>query len=161
MKDQRSRLISRCFAIKNKLGLSDEVFADLKVQLTGMDSIKKMDSIRLRAFVAGLDRLSPREHEERPASQRRLSAGQRGKILRLGLGVLHWTADQVNGFLEKQTGKSNIDWLSAREAWNVTEALCAIIERRKDNGQEGYSSATRHKSRVSQAAEPGEHVPVS
>jgi len=143
---ERNKLIAKAFAIKKRLGLSDQIFTDLKVQFTGKDSIKNMDDIHLRAFVAGMNRLQPRQDQGRPAVSRRLSQQQSAKIIKLAIYVLLWSIDQLNGFLQRQTGKNNLQWLTAREAWEVTEALSAIIEREKDVA--GYSKETRHCKKV-------------
>lgn len=140
-------MIAKAHAIKRSLGMSDDDFSLVKQSATGVASITLMDDLHLRAFVSAIERIQDKDHTK-PAVQRRLSAGQRSKILRLGLGVLHWSPDQINAFLKKQTGKENIDWLSAKEAWNVVEALCAMSERNVRHGKNsGYDGTARHKSK--------------
>jgi hypothetical protein len=146
MPADRNKLIAKAFAIKKRLGLTDEVFADLKIQITGIASIKTMDHVHLRAFVAGLDRMQPNQSDGQPADARRLNVGQYKKIIKLSIYILQWNNEQLKSFIAKQTGKSSISWLTAKEAYNVTEALSAMIERRQDGSASEYTGQTRHRS---------------
>ena len=150
-KSLRNKLISKAFALKKQLALSDSEFNALKNTATQVSSIRLMDNTHLRAFVSELEKLLPQNDIAKPATMRRLSSGQRAKILRLWLGVLQRRPLDLNSFLAKMTGKLDLRWLTASEAYNVIEAISAIIERRKYETDargypigDDYDARTRH-----------------
>ena len=140
----RKRLISRAHVLKAQIGLTDDDFEQLKKSTTGVPSLRLMDLAHLRAFVAAIERLQ--SSKELPAAARRLSDGQYRKIIKLGKYILRWTDQQIDAFIERETGKKNLKWLTAREAYNVTEALSSIIERSNSHAVKArYSDQSRRR----------------
>jgi hypothetical protein len=144
IEQQRKRLIGRAYALKSQMAMSDDDFEQLKKDSTGVISIRLMDLMHLKAFVAAIARLQT--SKELPATVRRLSDGQYRKIIKLAKYILKWNDAQLMKFIEGKAGKRNISWLTAREAYNITEALSAMIERSTSNGVKSkYKNTTRHR----------------
>lgn len=143
---ERKKLIARSYVIKSQIGMSDADFSRLKKEATGVPHLRLMDSTHLRAFVAAMARLA--NSPEAPASTRRLSDGQYRKIIKLARYILCWTDKQLDSFVEKETGKHSLKWLTSREAFNLTEALSAIIERSSSHAiRSRYQASTRHRKK--------------
>lgn len=139
----RKKLMARAHVLKAQIGMSDADFDRLKTEETGIGHLRLMDLVHLRAFVAAMDRLS--SSPEAPAATRRLSDGQYRKIIKLSRYILCWSDKQTDSFIEKETGKHSLKWLTAREAFNLTEALSAIIERSSSHAVKArYRTSTRH-----------------
>lgn len=141
--EARKKLMARAYVVKAQLGMSDADFNRLKVETTGYAHLRLMDRLHLRAFLAALDRLA--NDAATPAVSRRLSDGQYRKIIKLARYILRWSDSQISAFIEKETGKQNLKWLTAREAYNLTEALSAIIERSTSHAVKSrYRTDARH-----------------
>jgi len=139
-KSRRQKLISKAHVLKSQLGLDDSEFDQLKHDVTGLSSIRKMDMAHLSRFVARLEKLIPRADQDEPAQCRRLSPAQCRKILKLGLDVLNLQPVQINSFLYRMVGKKKIDWLTASEACKVIEGMIAINKRKREHGDENAST---------------------
>jgi len=114
----------RIFGMARNLGMDDELLHDAVFSVTGEAHISKLTVDQAAKVIQSLVGMS---EKPRPG---RLSPEARRKILALGY-ALGWQPKQVNGMCRRVTNVASIEWLTPRDAWKVTEAMKAMVERQK------------------------------
>lgn len=118
----------RIFAMARELDLDNDVLHDLVAGATGEAHISKLTIDQAGKVIEALIRMA---ENPRPG---RLTPGQRKKILKLG-HLMGWHWRQIDGMCRRVVKVASLDWLTPQDAWKVTEAMKAMVERRGFGGE--------------------------
>lgn len=119
----RNAKIAALHAIKRHQGLSDDVYRDKLERITGKRSAKDLTDAEL---VKALDGFHGKQNQNRTYTAKPKALW----IAAYNLGELEDGTDAaLDSFVERQTGKPRLSFLTAAEANSVTEALKAICGR--------------------------------
>lgn len=128
---ERKRLYARLHMLKASAGLADGEYRARLVELTGKDSVTKMDDVELEAAVQSFDRAARAAKN----SRRRADTPHARKARALWVSLYHLgevddpAERALAKFVERQHGVSDLRFLPGREAAPVIEGLKAWCER--------------------------------
>lgn len=122
-------------AKSKELNLSDTTLYDIVHRETGKTSIRKLTNSEIERVCKALSML--KKSQKKPDNH--ITGKQRWLILKLE-EELGWKDNpkRLRSFMEKYCRKSNINWLTNREASNLIEGLKGMQQRRRSDsvGQE-------------------------
>ena len=127
---------------KQELGLSEEYYRKLLGEL-GVKSSKELDQAGFQRLMNKFELLGFRRQTTKAKKRGddvpgMASEGQKAKIWKLWFLWMGGDEDlaearrQLRNFLFKRFGVSDVRWLTREKAWDVIEALKAMVARRSD-----------------------------
>lgn len=123
--------LAKIHIARKDLGLQEETYRDLLLKVAGVDSASRLDTAGIAKVLAEFGRLGWRPAVKRKASSKpyvRLIFGLWSELGRRGV-VANVARPALLAFVQRQTGISDPEWLSASEAAKVIEALKAMRDR--------------------------------
>lgn len=128
----RNPHLAKIHIARKELALPEDQYRALLVRITGQDSASGLSDAKLQAVIAELGRLgwSPRA-TFKPSGKRHVRHVF-ALWTELGrLGAVDATRPALRAFCQRQAGVSDPEFLSSQDAYKVTEALKAMIDRAK------------------------------
>ncbi len=131
--------IKRIYGNAKGQGLDNEALHSLVFRLTGKDSIRKLSRTEAESII---ENLGGRKHYRKytNSGQGMISEGQTKLLFALmyKLSALDGRGNNVGqrllGLAKKMHRRDKLEWLTKKEASELTEALKNMIEREKNNG---------------------------
>ncbi len=115
--------------LSKQLGMDSEALHEAVFGITGERHISRLNQDQAKMTIHHLERMIRKD--QTILDPVRMTKAQRGKIFKL-MYLLKWQKKQLDGLAKRVTGVHKIEWLTRHQAYDLIEAMRAILRRRDD-----------------------------